>query len=103
MATFFHGPFNVPKEIWMTELFKLNILDDLLLNTDRHICRTKNWFREGDHIAAADNGAFSFREPSELCNKDRFLAEILYPIKVFQKERGACPLLTKSDAQYYAL
>lgn len=82
-------------EQFLRDLFKLAIFDYLMLNTDRHM--SKNWFREGNKLVAADNGAWSFHDHTQLCDQDFYLHKMLYPVKVFAdpKENG-CPWLSSS-------
>lgn len=83
-------------ERFLRDLFKLAIFDYLTLNTDRHM--PKNWFREGDRIVAADNGAWSFHDHTQLCDQNRYLRTMLYPIKVFADRKvNGCPWLTKTE------
>eukprot|EP01138_Halocafeteria_seosinensis_P004371 gb/GECG01004471.1/.p1 GENE.gb/GECG01004471.1/~~gb/GECG01004471.1/.p1 ORF type:complete len:498 (+),score=19.36 gb/GECG01004471.1/:1-1494(+) len=81
---------------FMEDLFRLTLLDYFLLNTDRHMA--KNWIREGDKIVAADNGAWSFHDQRHLCDQDRYLKTVLYPVKIFASNLGqtACPVLERS-------
>eukprot|EP01138_Halocafeteria_seosinensis_P013253 gb/GECG01013535.1/.p1 GENE.gb/GECG01013535.1/~~gb/GECG01013535.1/.p1 ORF type:complete len:527 (+),score=55.20 gb/GECG01013535.1/:1-1581(+) len=82
---------------FMKDVFKLALLDYFLLNTDRHM--TKNWFREGDKVVAADNGAWSFHDHNYMCDQEKYLEGMLYPIEVFRGKMGkrACPVLENSE------
>lgn len=76
-------------ERFLTQLFNLNLLDYLVLNTDRHM--PKNWFKDAnDNIVAVDNGAWSFHNHTEVCDARRYINPMFEVVRVFKNYDGNC-------------
>eukprot|EP01138_Halocafeteria_seosinensis_P006467 gb/GECG01006611.1/.p1 GENE.gb/GECG01006611.1/~~gb/GECG01006611.1/.p1 ORF type:complete len:495 (+),score=24.81 gb/GECG01006611.1/:1-1485(+) len=86
---------NQASQIFLCELFRLNLLDYLVLNTDRHM--EKNWFREEHRIVAMDNGAWAMHSEQPICNADDYRCTLFEQVKLLQSTASTCYWIKQSS------
>eukprot|EP01138_Halocafeteria_seosinensis_P012350 gb/GECG01012619.1/.p1 GENE.gb/GECG01012619.1/~~gb/GECG01012619.1/.p1 ORF type:complete len:501 (+),score=29.85 gb/GECG01012619.1/:1-1503(+) len=95
--TWYNRQCNAASPRFLGQLFRLNVLDYLVLNTDRHM--DKNWFRDpNENIVAMDNGAWSFHNHSFVCDANEYHRQMFEVVRVLKSKLSKCQWI-KNTAQ----